>query len=45
MFSVRLNVAAMEMLPREGETFWHLAKALKDAADPDHLFSPGRYGL
>jgi FAD/FMN-containing dehydrogenase len=41
----RLNIAAMAGLPDQGPDFWGLAKRLKDAVDPDRLFSPGRYGI
>jgi 4-cresol dehydrogenase (hydroxylating) len=44
-FPYRINISAMSSLPEQGETFWHLAKMIKAAVDPDHLFSPGRYGL
>jgi hypothetical protein len=44
-YPYRLNIAAMEMLPQEGPSFWHLAKTIKAAVDPYRLFSPGRYGL
>lgn len=44
-FPYRLNIAAMEQLPKEGESFWRLASAIKTAIDPDRLFSPGRYGI
>lgn len=44
-FPYRLNIAAMEALPKEGKTFWSLASAIKAAVDPDQLFSPGRYGI
>ncbi|MCU1238213.1 MAG: linked oxidase domain protein [Candidatus Solibacter sp.] len=44
-FPYRLNVSAMATLPEDGPTFWKMARAIKDAVDPDHLLSPGRYGL
>jgi 4-cresol dehydrogenase (hydroxylating) flavoprotein subunit len=44
-FPYRLNVAAMGTLAEEGPTFWQMARAIKDAVDPNHLLSPGRYGV
>jgi 4-cresol dehydrogenase (hydroxylating) len=44
-FPYRLNIAAMDMLPKQGTSFWKLASAIKVAIDPDQLLSPGRYGL
>lgn len=44
-FPYRLNIAAMEALPQQGETFWKLAGAIKTAIDPGQVLSPGRYGI
>jgi 4-cresol dehydrogenase (hydroxylating) flavoprotein subunit len=44
-FPYRLNITVMERLPREGANFWNFAKSIKDAVDPEHLLSPGRYGV
>ena len=44
-FPYRLNVNVMGELPHEGPNFWRMARAIKDAVDPEHLLSPGRYGL
>jgi hypothetical protein len=44
-FPYRLPISAMETLPQQGRSFWHLAETLKAAVDPLHLLSPGRYGL
>jgi FAD/FMN-containing dehydrogenase len=44
-FPYRINIAAMEGLPNEGESFWRLAKTIKAAVDPDQILSPGRYGI
>jgi len=44
-YPYRLNVTVMESLPKEGPSFWDMARVIKDAVDPDHLLSPGRYGL
>jgi FAD/FMN-containing dehydrogenase len=44
-FPYRINIAAMEQLPEQGESFWNLAKTIKSAVDPHHILSPGRYGI
>lgn len=44
-FPYRINIAAMQTLPEEGESFWRLAKTIKSAVDPGRIFSPGRYGI
>ncbi len=44
-FPYRINIAAMEALPKEGESFWRLASAIKTAIDPGQILSPGRYGI
>jgi 4-cresol dehydrogenase (hydroxylating) flavoprotein subunit len=43
-FPYRLPIHVMESLPQEGQTFWNLARTIKAAVDPQHIFSPGRYG-
>ena len=44
-FPYRINIAAMEDLPKQGASFWGLANTIKNAVDPEHLLSPGRYGI
>jgi 4-cresol dehydrogenase (hydroxylating) flavoprotein subunit len=44
-FPYRLNIGAMEALSKEGESFWHLATAIKAAIDPGQILSAGRYGI
>ena len=43
-FPYRINIAAMDPLRNQGDpSYWRLLRTLKDAVDPDHIFSPGRY--
>jgi 4-cresol dehydrogenase (hydroxylating) flavoprotein subunit len=36
---------ARDVLFRDGDPFWQICRTLKNALDPWHIFSPGRYGI
>jgi len=41
----RANIAAMDLFVDADGSFWHLARNLKRAIDPDGILAPGRYSL
>lgn len=36
---------ARDILFKENDTFWALCRKMKDCLDPNHILSPGKYGL
>lgn len=39
----RSSIGGMKHLVTEDDTFWHVARDIKSALDPDGILSPGRY--
>lgn len=41
----RVGIDAMDLIVSEGDPYWQTVRRLKDALDPNHIISPGRYSL